>query len=148
QTPRMGLTRRSNGVSRTAPVVPPAVARSAQLWLVGFIAVQIVCQLALLLPSLGSMRVVFRMVPFLSSLALLAILPPGGPRHRAFPWAIAVIGILIVQIFRGDSYSELVSIAHTVLYLAILAPIFWGPRLALGPRSFYVMILILWGFHT
>jgi hypothetical protein len=116
--------------------------------LIGFVVLQIVCQLALLVPALAGTRVVVRIVPFASSLALLVFVPARGPRHRAASWALAVLAILCVQAFHPDSYSIFVSVAHTILYLAILAPLFWVPRLHLTARAFYVMILVLWGFHT
>jgi hypothetical protein len=125
-----------------------APAPAATWYVVGFILVQIGCQLALLVSALGAFRVVFRMLPFLAGLAPLVFLPPAGRAHPARHWALVVLAVLTLQLFRTDTYSLLVGLAQTVLYLAILGPLLWVPRLRVRPRNLRTMLLVLWGFHT
>src|SRR5262245_6833355 len=55
----------------------------------GFIALQLVCQLALLVEALAPLRVVFRILTFGVSLALIALVPGRLLRHPALPFVLA-----------------------------------------------------------
>ena len=123
-------------------------ARRAQVWLCGFVLFEVACQIALLFPFLGGLRVVVRSAAFAGSLMLLVLLGGKERRHPARPWTIAVLVIVALGVAHPATNSLLAVAAHLVMYVAILAPLFWVPRLAVTPRVFRSLLVLLWGFHT
>jgi len=129
-----------------APQQPRARRRVAQAFVIG----EILCQLALLVPSLnvGGLRILWRIGVFGASLALLALLP--GKTRRS-PTAIAafwVIALLGIEIFHPTSNSWMAAIAETAMYVAILAPVYWLPRLQISLPALRRVLLTLWSFYT
>ena len=129
---------------------------SGRYWLQAFALVLILSQVALLfldqialmLPAADAPRVFIRVIPFLTSLLLLALLPRRGVRHPAATPASWVLVIMTVSVLHPTTSTLLAGAAHAAIYLAILAPLFWVPRLNINAAAFRRMILILWGFHT
>ena len=106
------------------------------------------CQVALLSGAFAEVRVVVRTAAFATSLALLMFL--GGPRlatpsARAGGVALAVVGLSILN---PGTVGLVAGIADAALYLAILGPIFWVPRISIDLRSFRHVLLALWSFHA
>src|SRR5262245_34648595 len=97
---------------------------TAQTWLIGFILLQFACQIALLIESLGALRVGFRTAIYGASLAALVLITGWSRRHPSQPFAWAVLGIVFLQILHPNTNTPLTAIAQFTLYLAILAPIF------------------------
>jgi hypothetical protein len=119
-------------------------------WIQWFILLQIVCQLVLLTSlAAGPFRVIIRVAAFGVSLLFLVLLPrtQGKPHPAAWP-AIGVMVILLVEFFHPTTNNTLSGIAQIALYLAILAPLFWAPRLSLDRRALRAVLLTLWGFHA
>ena len=129
---------------------------SGRYWLQAFALVLIFSQVALLfldklsliLPAAQASRVLVRMVPFSFSILLLAILPRRGTPHPATRPAVLVLVITAVSLLHPTTNTLLAGTAHAALYLAILAPLLWVPRLKVDAGAFRRMVLILWGFHT
>jgi hypothetical protein len=123
----------------------------AMFWLQAFIFLQIACQVALLFEAIGSFRIVVRVVVFGTSLALLAVLPPAGrpgAAHPARPWALAILGLVALEVFHPTTNTLLAALAQVGMYGAVLAPLFWVSRLSLTPALLRRLLLILWAFHT
>lgn len=133
------------------PALAPARAsKPFQGWIVAFMLFLFLNQLALLVPALAPFRVVFRIASFGSSLALLALLRgrTGSPLHPAVvpaAWAILLVGAAVVH---PTTNTLLSGLAQVGLYVAILAPLFWVPRLRVDVQMLRRLILVIWGFHT
>lgn len=118
-------------------------------WVQNFVLFQFVCQAALLFDFLGQYRVLLRSVAFGGSLALLLILPKSRLRqHPATHAAFWVMTILILSIFHPTTNSLLAALVQIALYLAILGPLFWVPRLRLDMSALRKILLIIFIFHT
>src|SRR5260370_21398763 len=85
-----------------------------------FVALEIICQLALLSPTLAPFRVFFRTAVFGVSLMLLFVLPGHGKHHPAAKAALFVIVVLGVSMLNPGVNSETSAAAQVALYLAIL----------------------------
>lgn len=138
-------------IVRPAPNIP-----SGRYWLQTFVLVLITSQVALLfldqiapiVPAAGAPRVIVRVVPFLSSLLLLAFLPRRAIRHPAAKPALLALVIVAISVLHPTTNTLVSGAAQAAIYLAILAPLFWVPRLKIDAAAFRRMILILWSFHT
>ncbi len=118
-------------------------------WIIGFVVLQILLQLSLLIPDLSAYRIVMRGGAFALSLALLFGLRRKGIAHPTKPWLWATICILIGELCWHPLVNNFTSgAAQCLMYLAILAPLFWVCRLNLTVSSFQKLVLLLWGFHT
>ncbi len=122
--------------------------RSARLWILGFITMQFVCQLALLNTALTPFRVVFRSAAFLVSLVALVMVPGFARANVVRPWLAASLAIVLLMMMHPTTNSPLVGIAHLALYVAIAAPVVWVARLQLAPATFLLLVTFLWLFHT
>ncbi|MBD1822051.1 hypothetical protein H6F51_06005 [Cyanobacteria bacterium FACHB-DQ100] len=92
---------------------------------------------------------VMRVGAFALSLGLLWKIPKTGIKHPAKPWAIVILCIMALQLFWHPYLSSLTAgVAQCLMYLAILAPLFWVTRLELNDRDFRWLIYLMWGFHT
>jgi hypothetical protein len=113
-----------------------------------FIVFQLACQL-MLISGLAGVRVLVRMAAFGASLALLALLRGRGSAHPARGPAILVFAILGVCVFHPETSSPLAGVAQVALYGAVLAPLFWAPRLtSIDIRMLRQTVMVLWAFHT
>jgi hypothetical protein len=141
-------------VSPVRPVAPRLPAAGllydpAVVWLLSLFLIQIACQIALLVEYLAPMRVVFRTVPFLSSMAGLVFVPGvARRRHPSQPWALAALAVLGLGVLHPSTSSPVVAFAAFSLYLAILAPLFWVPRLSVTPSALSLVLGVVWGFNT
>ncbi|OYV68823.1 MAG: hypothetical protein B7Z74_08135, partial [Deltaproteobacteria bacterium 21-66-5] len=68
--------------------------------------------------------------------------------HPARTAAIVVMVILGVAIFNPTSAALPAALAQVGLYLAVLAPLFWVPRLTVGVQTLWTLLTILWAFHS
>ncbi|HEX5725969.1 MAG TPA: hypothetical protein VFX98_10925 [Longimicrobiaceae bacterium] len=117
-------------------------------WVQGFILFQLVCQLALLIPGIGPARIAVRMAAFGASLALLVLLRGRGVAHPAAGPAVLALAVVGMAVFHPDTTNLTAGIAQAALYAAVLAPLFWVPRLTLDGRALRRTVMILWGFHS
>ncbi len=136
-------------VSRPArPVATRSTDARALFWLQTLMLVQFACQLALLFAALAPLRLVWRCASFGVSLALLCLVRGRGPAHPSQRWGCAVMVFLGLGILHPSTNTLGTGIAQFALYLAILAPLFWGPRLAATPAVLRRVLLLFWFFQT
>ncbi len=138
-------------VSEKRREIAPAISNHASpRWLPYYYAVQIACQLALLISSLSAARIFFRTSAFGMSLAALALTAGrnGGRRHPAAKLALAVFAILVVEALHPETGSAIGAFATLAMYVAILGPLFWVPRLALDVMWFRRVVLMIWVFQS
>jgi hypothetical protein len=122
---------------------------AARDWARNFVIFQFACQLALLFDLFGSYRILVRAAAFGSSLLLLFMLPKG--RGRAHPSVMAAYWVMIIlglSFFHPTTNSLLVGSAQILLYLAILGPLFWIPRLHIDMAGLRRVLLVIFIFHT
>lgn len=147
---RPGFTSLTTG-ARPIATKPSALRRlrdrSTTFWIQVFVIFQICCQLALLSSSFGSFRLILRIASFGLSIAFLFALRGRGERHPASIAAKWILGIVFLSLFH-PSTNLAAGAAQAVMYLAILAPLFWVPRLRVDVNGLRRVILILWVFYT
>ena len=121
-------------------------------WLYSFLIVQFVCVGALVVEELGVFRFIFRIMAFVSSLGMLTLmLTPANPLARGDwlrPIAVAYLAVLAMGFVHPALNSPLAGMASIGLNIAILAPLFWVPRIAIDSFVIRRMILMVWGFYT
>jgi hypothetical protein len=118
-------------------------------WIEGFVLFQLVCQLSLLSAGVGGVRVVVRMAAFGASLLLLAALRGrGGRAHPAAGPALLAMAVVVAGIANPGTPGLLAGAAQAGLYVAVLAPLFWVPRLRVDTRMLRRTLMILWAFHA
>lgn len=135
------------GVDATAPWGPKREPRSAPL-VQTFVMVLLGCQVALLVPGIGPLRLLVRVAAFGFSLVLLAMVRGRGRRHPAFLPAVLTMGVLLLALASPDTVNMTAGAAQAALYLAVLGPVFWASRLAPDIRAVRQTVMILWVFHT
>jgi hypothetical protein len=120
----------------------------ALFWLIGFLAIQMVCQIALLIPAFSMFRAIFRTAAF--GISLLALVGVSGyaPWLTIYTSLALSLSIVVMSIFHTSTNTPLAGLAQTMLYLAIMAPAFWVARLRIDTKVFYSLIGFLWFFHT
>jgi hypothetical protein len=116
------------------------------------IYLQIICQLALL-SGAGSdsfFRPLVRSASFAGSLLLLALVPriKGIPSHPARKPALVILAIIGVALCLPDTPNLFAGAAHAAMYLAILSPIFWVPRLRFDAQDLRKLFLVIWVFYS
>lgn len=134
-------------VARKGPVRPVARQLPGRVVL-GFVLFQFILQLGLLSESLGALRVLVRIGAFGTSLALLAFAPGKGALHpavRALRWMFAILGLSLLH---PTTNSLLAGTAQIALYVAIVAPVFWVPRLAIDGKVLRRLMLLLFLFSA
>jgi len=119
-------------------------------WLVNFILIQFGLQLFLLFGPTGVPRGPIRAISFGLSLLMLLLIPGTRTkeRHPSINAAALIIFILCISVFNPTTNSWFSGVAQIGLYAAILAPIFWVPRLNLDAESIRKALFVFWGFHT
>jgi hypothetical protein len=129
----------------TTLVRPPR----GDVWLPVFMVFQIACQLVLLTQWGGSIRLAFRVATYVASVALLFLLRrvqrAGHPSARAAGW---VLVLLAFQMLHPTTNGVISGAGQWVLYLAILAPLFWAPRMEIGTEAIRRLVTVVWLFHT
>jgi hypothetical protein len=105
------------------------------------------CQVAVLF-DLGPLRPLTRIAAFGASLFLLFLFRGTlalHPAKSALNWVLILVFLSVLYPATG---TWLGGLAHASLYLAIICPIFWVPRLNLDHRVLRQVILIFWLFYT
>src|SRR5438552_1393708 len=103
--------------------------------------------MALLVPAFGKGRVAVRMLSMGASLALLVLIPAVRQRrHPAARFGFAAIVIVVLSIFHPTANSVLAGAAQAAMYAAVLAPLFWVPRMDVGPTMLRRAMLMIWLF--
>jgi hypothetical protein len=114
----------------------------------GFLVFTLLCSVLVLVPDLSPVRMLLRVTTFLGSLTMLVLLRGRGGRHPAWLFGALAMAVVAVQILNPGTSGLLAGTAQATLYLAVMAPLFWVPRLDLDVRVVRRVALILWAFHT
>ena len=126
----------------------PAPPAAQPNWIRWFILLQFSFQLLQLTSvTTGPARTAIRIAAFGMSLLFLLLLRGTGARHPASQPALVVLLIVALSLFH-PSTTVTAGVAQFVLYLAILAPLFWMPGLRLDVKAFRSILLMFWGFHS
>jgi hypothetical protein len=125
-----------------------AAQQRAVFWLLGFILLEIGCQVALLFEAIAPLRSVIRSASYGVSLALLVALPGRGRGHPARPWIVVALAIVALNLFHPTTNSWLSGLVQAGLMVAIVGPLFWVPRLYVTTRVLQTILLALWIFHA
>lgn len=123
------------------------VAEAAVPW--GFPEIFVISQTffpaLLLLPGAQDLRLPLRIAPFAFSLFGLFWCigkTKGRAPHPAAHWLIAALGWLALMILHPTTNSTMAGMAQTMLYLAVLAPVFWAAVLVRDPRQLMRLLVI------
>ena len=127
-------------VHAVAPSAPTAHARQEGIpW--GFAEFFLVSQTALpallYLPGTQNFRLGIRFAAFAISLGAFAWWQLQSQRvapHRATNLVVAVLALLGIMLFHPTTTSLQGGLAHTMVYLAVLAPMFWAPHVVRSPE--------------
>jgi hypothetical protein len=122
--------------------------QSATLWILGFLFLQMTCQIALLVPALGQLRVAFRIGAFAISLMALFAVQGRGYRFSVVPVLAVSMVILTLSVFNTNTNTPTSGLATLTLNLAIVAPLLWISRLKVDAKVFLGLIGFLWFFHS
>ena len=120
-------------------------------WLISYYVVQIVCQLALLSTALAPGRVFFRTSAFGMSLVALVFTYRASRiprRHPATVLALVALLILGAEMLNPGTADPLAALATVGMYVAVLSPLVWVPRLALDLSWFRRVVVIIWAFQS
>jgi len=112
-------------------------------WAEAFLLLQFLWGIALFVPGMQAYRTYLRALPYVSSLAALAYYyrrPTGEAVHASAKWAVASIGILVLNLLHSTTHSA-AGVAQVVFQLSILAPALWMTR---AVRSEAKLTRLLW----
>ncbi|HSC28326.1 MAG TPA: hypothetical protein VLD67_13690, partial [Vicinamibacterales bacterium] len=91
----------------------------------------------LYLPGTQAIRLYVRIASFAIALAVLGwVLLKNGPRarpHPARPWVIAALAYVSLMVLHPLTSSTTAGLAQVVLYLSVIAPLFWAPAVIRDP---------------
>lgn len=113
------------------------------------LGVQAACQIGLLFESLAPFRVLFRSGAYGFNIVALffAFSLRKQPHHPAFWVGIFIVVWQSLQIIHPNTNTALSAIASVGLAVAVIAPLFWVPRIEITPDVVRAAILAFWGFH-
>ncbi|HEX2080257.1 MAG TPA: hypothetical protein VHG08_21320 [Longimicrobium sp.] len=118
-------------------------------WVPAFIVFQLLCQLVLIMGDIGWARMAVRMAAFGASLALLVALRGRGSAHPASGPGVLALAVLAICVFHPETRGLTAGVAQVALYAAVMAPLFWVPRLtSIDLAMLRRAVLILWAFHS
>jgi hypothetical protein len=112
---------------------------------------QILCQMILLsgAGSISAVRPYVRIATFGIGLVLLALIPMRrGLKHPARNFALIVMGLIVLALANPGTTNLTAALAHAALYLAILSPIFWVPRLNMTLADLRKLFIAIWIFYS
>jgi len=125
------------------PSEPPARWGLAEYFIVSQTAIPAL----LFLPGAQGIRFYVRVASFAISLALLAWWMFGNARqskgHPAQTWLLVSIIYTAAMVFHPFTSSTLAGLAQTVLYGAVMAPVFWAPAVVRGPDHLARLMTLL-----
>lgn len=113
-----------------------------------FVVLEIICQLALLVPAFTHLRAIFRTAAFGLSIALLVLLRGRGRLHPSAKVAIFILALLMLEMVNPGVNSMLSAAAQFGMYLAILAPLFWVSRVRIDTAGMRRVLFLQWAFAS
>src|SRR4051794_7368044 len=121
---------RAVGTRGFRPMARTLAIRANRDYATVLLVIQWLCAMALLVPAFGRGRMVVRMLSMGASLALLFLIPAvRRQRHPAARFGVAALVIVILSVFHPTTNSVLSGTAQAAMYAAVLAPLFWVPRM-------------------
>jgi hypothetical protein len=111
-------------------------------------ALGFVCQVALLSGAIGQVRVFVRMALFGTSIALLFALRGRGTPSPAVKPAKFILAIVALAFFNPSTNTLSAGAAQVAMYVAILGPLFWVPRLSIDLSNLRRVLLMIWIFQS
>ncbi|CAN5170246.1 hypothetical protein BH11PLA2_BH11PLA2_26740 [soil metagenome] len=124
--------------------------KSSQKWILGLLVIQVACQLGLLFESLAPFRVFFRVGAFSFTLLALAFVQTqhnSRKHHPSFWFQIFCLGVIALQILNPTSNTVASCIATLVFNIALVAALFWVPRIEVSTKLIRTTCIVLWSFH-
>ncbi|MGQ0507668.1 MAG: hypothetical protein ACT4TC_20385 [Myxococcaceae bacterium] len=122
--------------------------KASPAWLYAFLAIQMLCQLALLVEVFSKVRFLIRVLTFASSILLLAFLPGDGKKSPATAVGLGTICIVIMGLIHPLTNTLLAGLAQIGMYIAVLSPLFWARRISVTPLTLQRVLSLLWCFHV
>src|SRR5262245_56312529 len=143
-----GLAKPTTEKFRLAPVEPstrsPLPPWGFPEW---FLIAQMALPALLYLPGSNAYRVPIRIAPFAISLLGLLALPTKFSQlttvHPARRWLLCALAYLAVMVFHPTTNTLLAGAAQAMLYLCVIAPLFWIPSLVRNPAHLARLLFIL-----
>jgi hypothetical protein len=132
-------------MKRLAVKLPPAPSQ----WGIAefFIISQTAIPALLFLPGTQGIRFYVRVASFAISMALLAWWGFGNAKHSkvhpAQTWLLVAIIYLAAMVFHPFTSSTLAGVAQLVLYVSVMAPLFWAPAVVRGPDHLARLMTLL-----
>ena len=117
-------------------------------WVVVFVLTMFACQAMIAFGPFPGIRTWLRVAVYAFSLVLVALTRGAGPRHPAVLPATAALLIVGLSLFHPDTPGYVPGAIHAGLYLAILAPLFWAPRLHIDAQMLKRVLVLIWAFHS
>jgi hypothetical protein len=112
-----------------------------------FIASQSVLPALLYLPGAQPLRVPIRIAPFMVSLLALVWYSrkqsTAAVNPSSWKWLVICVAYLAIMIFHPHTNSLIAGVAQTLLYLSVLAPIFWASKLKYTPERVQRLLWII-----
>ncbi len=111
-----------------------------------FVISQTAIPAILFLPNTQGLRLPVRVATFALSLAALAWWlgkRRSSSPHPAAHWLVLALAYLGLMIFHPTTNSALAGFAQAMLYLAVMAPVFWAPSMVKTPQRLMRLIVIL-----
>jgi len=117
-------------------------------WLVVFVLAMFACQTIIAFGPLPAFRTWLRVAVYLFSLVLMALVRGTGQRHPAALPATVALLVVGLSLFHPATTGYVTGTVHAALYLAILAPVFWVPRLRIDAAMLKRVLVVIWAFHS
>jgi hypothetical protein len=123
-------------------------AGASNRWLFIFVLLEISCQLLL---TLGGgeqpVRIAVRAVAIGAGLAFIFLVPGVGRRLSVLPWFVGTVTVLGVSLFHPETEGFQSGLAQALLYVSIMSPLLWVPRLPIKSKTLERTLGIFWAFH-
>jgi hypothetical protein len=135
--------------SRPIPASPTTAFSFLSSWGLAefFVISQTAIPALLFLPGTQSIRLYVRVASFAISMALLTWWAFGdaksSQKHPSQPWLVASILYLSAMVLHPFTSSALGGIAQLVLYVSVMAPVFWAPSVVRGPDHLARLMTLL-----
>jgi len=125
------------------PSTPPSRWGIAEFFIISQTAIPAL----LFLPGTQGIRFYVRVASFAVSMALLAWWAFGnakhGKVHPAQTWLLVTIIYIAAMVLHPFTSSTLAGIAQLVLYVSVMAPLFWAPAVVRGPDHLARLMTLL-----
>ncbi|HEU4937662.1 MAG TPA: hypothetical protein VFT39_14475 [Vicinamibacterales bacterium] len=142
-TPSVAL---ANGVATSSP--PPSIQPRERWGFPEFFVIsQTLIPALLYFPGTQPFRLYIRIASFVISFATLlwwaSAVAKGSRSHPAQPWIFAAMAYVVVMFFHPLTASTFAGLAQFVLYLSVIAPIFWAGTFVRTPERLARLMALL-----